>query len=292
MKVSGFTFIKDAITYDYPVVESISSILPLVDEMIIAVGKSGDETLSLIRSINSTKIRVIETVWNESLREGGRVLALETDKAYSAVSEDSDWAFYIQADEVVHEKYYSAIRSAMEKYKDDTTVDGLLFDYVHFYGSFDYVGASGMWYNKEIRIVRKRKDIFSYRDAQGFRKGNNEKLAVKQIHASIYHYGWVKPPAAMQRKQENFHKYWHNDSWIDENVAKASEFSYVEHMQELKKFTGSHPEVMRDRISQKNWKFDIDISMKKRSFKDTLKAFLRIFGIDSTYRNYILKKNK
>jgi hypothetical protein len=173
-----FTFIRNAVQYDYPIVEAIKSILPLCDEFVVAVGKSEDNTLQLIQSIQDTRIRIIETEWDDSLREGGRVLAVETDKAYQAISDDVDWCFYIQGDEAVHEKYHPAIRNAMETYKDMPNIEGLLFDYLHFYGSYDYVGSSYRWYRKEVRIVRKRKDIYSYRDAQGFRKGANQKLTV------------------------------------------------------------------------------------------------------------------
>ena len=166
MKISGFTFVRNAVKYDYPVVEAISSILPLCDELIVAVGHSDDGTMDLIKCIPSSKIRIIETVWDDSLREGGRILAVETDKAFQAIATDADWAIYIQADEVIHEKYHSIIRSEMEKYLAEDTVDGLLFHYKHFYGSYDYVGESWRWYRREIRIVRNNKNIFSYRDAQ------------------------------------------------------------------------------------------------------------------------------
>ncbi len=119
MKVSGFTFVKNAIKYDYPIVEAIKSILPICDEVVVAVGESDDKTLELIQGIDKEKIKIIETKWDESLREGGRVLAVETDKAYKEISEDSDWAFYIQGDEVVHEKYLDTIYDSMKKYKDD-----------------------------------------------------------------------------------------------------------------------------------------------------------------------------
>jgi hypothetical protein len=160
MKVTGFSFVKNAIIYDYPVVEAIRSILPICDEFVVAVGKSDDATLDLIRSID-TKIRIIETEWDETLREGGRVLAVETDKAFRAISADSDWAFYIQGDEVVHEKYLPVIKEAMRKYADNPNVDGLLFNYKHFYGSYDYVGASASWYSNEIRVIKKQScDLF------------------------------------------------------------------------------------------------------------------------------------
>ena len=286
MKVSGFTVIRNAIKYDYPIVEAIQSILPLCDEVVVAVGNSDDNTLELIQNIDP-KIRIIETIWDDSLREGGRVLAVETDKAYAAISADSDWAFYIQGDEVIHEKYHPVILAAMQKYKGDLKVEGLLFNYKHFYGSYDYIGSSLSWYLDEIRIIRNRKDIFSYRDAQGFRKLPNQKLSVKKIDAYVYHYGWVKAPEVMQKKQESFHKMWHDDSWVEENVVKAVEFDYQSKIDQLKLFDETHPLVMQKRIADKNWKFEYDISYNKIRMKDRLKNLLRNYlNIDIRYKNY------
>lgn len=276
--------------YDYPVVEAIKSILPICDDFVIAVGKSDDETLALIQSIDPVKIRIIETEWDENLREGGRVLAVETDKAFNEIAKDSDWAFYIQGDEVVHEKYLDTIKTAMELYKDNSKVDGLIFKYKHFYGSYDYVGASANWYTNEIRVVKNNRSIYSYKDAQGFRKGENQKLFGVHIDAYIYHYGWVKEPAAMQRKQENFNKLWHDDKWVDANIVKADEFDYDKNLNELVRFQESHPEVMKDRIKRTNWKFEYDISRNKKSTKDRFKSFLKIIGIDTSYRNYNVVK--
>ena len=220
MKVAGFTIIRNAIKFDYPVVEAITSILPICDEFIVAIGNSEDETLQLIKSINSPKIKIIETVWNDHLREGGQVLAMETNKAFDAIGKDVDWCFYIQSDECVHEKHLASIKEAMIKYKDDKHVDGLLFNYVHFYGTYNYVGNSRRWYRKEIRIIKNDKSIRSYKDAQGFRKSDNSKLNVKPISAEIYHYGWVKPPTAQQAKQEHFHKMWHDDEWTKKTLLR------------------------------------------------------------------------
>ncbi|MBN2669816.1 MAG: hypothetical protein JXR60_11385 [Bacteroidales bacterium] len=291
MKVSGFTFIRNAITYDYPVEEAIKSILPICDEFIVAVGNSSDDTHSKIEQIAPDKIKIIDTIWDDSLREGGRVLAVETDKAFAAISEDTDWCFYIQGDEVVHEKYLDTIYQAMQKTKDRKDIDGLLFKYLHFYGSYDFVGASSKWYKHEIRVIKNNPKIYSYRDAQGFRKNEDEKLNVIPIDAYIYHYGWVKDPRKMQKKQETFHKYWHDDRWIDQNVVKSSAFDYEMHVKELKRFEGSHPRVMLDRINQKNWQFDYDISINQKSLKDRIKNLMsRFFGVELGYKNYILKR--
>jgi hypothetical protein len=268
MRVSGFTIVRNAIKYDYPIKEAILSILPLCDEVIVAVGNSEDDTLGLIRSIPSNKIKIIETIWDDNLREGGKVLAAETNKALDEISKESDWAIYIQADEVMHEKYYDNILKAMLEYKDHHKVEGLLFKYLHFYGSYDYIGDSRKWYRNEIRIIKNDKQIRSYKDAQGFRK-NNKKLRVKLIDAYIYHYGWVKPPEAQQAKQKTFNKLWHDDEWMKKNISSSNEFDYSQ-IDSLAHFTGSHPKIMEERIKSINWKFSFDPTQKKLSPKNYL----------------------
>ncbi|HEX8517380.1 MAG TPA: glycosyltransferase family 2 protein [Bacteroidia bacterium] len=286
MKVSGFTIARNIIKYDYPIVEAISSILPICDEVVVAVGKSEDETLELIRSINSPKIKIIETVWDESLREGGRVLANETNKAFAATDPKSDWCFYIQGDEVIHEKYLPVIKVAMLENLDNKNVEGLLFNYTHFYGSYDFIGDSRMWYRKEIRVIRNDRQISSYRDAQGFRK-NGKKLKVKQIGAFVYHYGWVKNPAAQQAKQQSFNKLWHDDGWMKKNVPDVNEFDYSQ-IDSVAKFTGTHPLIMQSRIGKMNWKFSFDPTRKKMSFKKRILYFIeKSFGWKiGEYKNY------
>lgn len=287
MRVSGFTIVRNAIKYDYPIKEAILSILPLCDEVIVAVGNSEDDTLGLIRSIPSNKIKIIETIWDDNLREGGKVLAAETNKALDEISKESDWAIYIQADEVMHEKYYDNILKAMLEYKDHHEVEGLLFKYLHFYGSYDYIGDSRKWYRNEIRIIKNDKQIRSYKDAQGFRK-NNKKLRVKLIDAYIYHYGWVKPPEAQQAKQKTFNKLWHDDEWMKKNISSSNEFDYSQ-IDSLAHFTGSHPKIMEERIKSINWKFSFDPTQKKLSPKNyLLQKIEQLTGWRiGEYKNYI-----
>lgn len=291
MKVTGFTIIRNAIKYDYPVVEAITSILPVCDEFLVSVGNSEDGTLDLIKAINSPKIKIMESVWDDSLREGGKLLSIETNKVFDAIDASSDWCFYIQSDEVVHEKYHASILKGMEDFKDDKTVDGLLFNYVHFYGNYNYVGNSRRWYRKEIRIIKNNKNIRSYKDAQGFRKTDDTKLNVKAIDAAVYHYGWVKPPKAQQAKQENFHKMWHDDAWMKKNIAAVDEFDYS-NIDSLEEFKGTHPKTMLDRVATQNWKFKFDASKIQLSIKDKL-----LLLIEKTsgwrvgeYKNYTLLK--
>jgi glycosyltransferase involved in cell wall biosynthesis len=285
--ICGFTMVRNAIKFDYPIVESIKSILPIVDEYLVAVGNSDDGTLELIKNIGSPKIKIIETVWDDSLRLGGQVLAVETNKSFDAIGDHFDWCFYLQGDEVVHEKYHQTILDACAKYKDRKEVEGLLFDYTHFYGSFDYVGDSRTWYRKEIRIIKNDKSIRSYKDAQGFRKGGR-KLQVKPIPAQIYHYGWVRDPRFQQAKQESFNKLWHSDDYVQQNVANANEYDYKT-IDSLKRFEGTHPAIMKERLGHMNWAFTWDINQKKFSFKE---GFLYWFEKLTTKRLFEYKNYK
>ena len=272
MKVIGFTFIRNAIKYDYPIVEAIQSILSICDSVVVAVGKSEDETLQLIQSIDNQRIRIIETVWDDTLRAGGRVLAVETDKAFDAIETDADWCFYIQGDEILPEMYLETVRNALEKWKDDENTEGLLFKYRHFYGSYDFVGQSRKWYRQEIRIIKNDKSIRSYQDAQGFRK-QGKKLKVREIDAYIHHYGWVKHPQTQQLKQLTFNKLWHSDATVSNMVADVAAFDYSQ-IDDLNKYEDPHPIVMQPRIAALNWQFNFDPTKKKLTVKERFSRFI------------------
>jgi hypothetical protein len=256
MKVGGFTFIRNAVRNDYPVVEAITSILPVCDEFVVALGNCDDETEGLIRGINSSKIKIINTTWDDSLREGGVVFADQTDIAFNGLSADVDWAFYIQGDECVHEKYLPLIKKEMQDNLNNTRIEGLLFKYLHFYGSYNFYGHSRRWYRREIRIIRNNKAIHSYRDAQGFRWGGR-KINVKLIDAFIYHYGWVKPPEGLKNKLKNFNQFYHDDEWLQNNLPETFEFDY-KNADRLLPFTSTHPAVMKKRIAATNWILNLD----------------------------------
>jgi hypothetical protein len=274
VKVTGFSFIRNAVKFQYPVVEAIKSILPLCNEVVVAVGASDDGTRDLVASIDP-KIRIIDTIWNDNLVEGGAVLAEETNKALKAIGDDSDWCFYIQGDEIVHEHGYDEIQKAMQRWKDDKRVDGLLFKYLHFYGSFDYIGTSSLWYRNEIRIIKNNRHIYSYRDAQGFRKGDNEKLKVKPLNAWVHHYGWVRPPDVMWAKQCNLGSYYDGQEALQHNPERvySGQLDYSR-IDALKKFTGTHPAIMQEKIKHVNWQFNYDVSYNKLKLKDRLKNFV------------------
>jgi hypothetical protein len=288
MKICGFTFVRDAVKYDYPVVESITSILPIVDEFIVSIGYCNDGTLELIESISSPKIKIVHSVWDESLKKGGQVLAVETNKALARVPAIYDWAFYLQADEVVHEKYLDEIVKAAGKYADDKKVEALLFKYVHFYGTYDFIGDSRRWYMHEIRLIRNNGNISSFKDAQSFRSKQNKKLAVKRIDAEIYHYGWVRHPHKQFEKVINFYRLWDGEEYSYPEPTGNDQFDFFKDADSLASFKDTHPAVMQKRVAEKNWQIDFDAGRKRFSPKDRLLYRIekltgkRLFD----YRNY------
>ncbi len=243
MKVSGCCIVRDAVKYDYPVVEAIESILPLCDEFIAGVGKSDDGTIELIRNIPG--VTVFESEWDENLRKGGEVLSQETNKAVARCS--GDWIFNIQADEVVHERSLPAVKDALLRYFGVGGVEGLLFDYIHFYGSYDVYKRSFAWYPHEVRVIRGNSGISSQGDAKGFRTGG-KKLIVAPSGGVIHHYGWVRSPEEMLEKKKAFYRFWHDDSFIEKNFVMQKEHCFWDRIWALGVFRGTHPVVMKKRI--------------------------------------------
>jgi hypothetical protein len=262
MKISGFTFVRNATKLAFPFKESILSILPIVDEYVIAYceGDEEDETLALIESISSNKIKIIETTWDPKTYYSNTLYAQLSDIAKEQCS--GDWLFYLQGDEVVHERYHNVIKEACQYYLNNTEVEGLLFDYKHFWGDFDHYFSHHGWYPREIRIIRNLPQIHSWRDAQSFRvydsfessaefylqKANTRKLKVAAIPCEIYHYGWVRDPVKMRTKQNGM------ISTLDPNLAKPVELT-IDYgpLNQVPKFKGSHPAVMKNRIAAMDW---------------------------------------
>ena len=281
MKVSGATFVRNAVKFGYPVTESIRSILPICDEFIVNVGDSEDATLGLIESIGDPRIKIIQSVWDDSSRSGGRILSEQTDIALRECS--GDWIFYIQADEVMHERYLETLRTRMEELEPAAEVQGLLFDFVHFYSSYWLVQGIGRWYRREIRVIRNSLGTSSWRDAQGFRL-NGRKLRVALAHAEMYHYGWARDPRVMFRKQKNLDRYWHDDQWIEDKWSGGFAFDRAG----LVPFAGSHPAVMDARIAEADWDIFADPEKRGKLRPPRLAALRKLMSRIGEYKNYRL----
>lgn len=251
MRVSGFSFVRDAVRLHYPVAESIRSVLPLVDEFVITVGRGEDGTSERIRAIGDPKIRVLETEWDAALFVHGAINAEQSNLALDQCT--GDWAIYVQADEVIHEDDHPRIRAAMEKWLPDSRVEGLLFRYLHFWGDFDRVHWTRNWYRHEVRVVRRIPAMRSWKSAQGFRV-DGSKPRVRDSGARIFHYGWVRPPEVMKRKQMALDRLHHPEDWVRRRHPEPGvPFDYGP-LGHLRRFEGTHPAVMAEWMAAKDWR--------------------------------------
>lgn len=263
MKISGFSFVRNGVKLYYPVAESIRSILPICEEFVVAVGK-GDEddaTRRIIEGIGDPKIKIIDTVWDETHFDRGIVNAIQTDIAKEACT--GDWLFYLQADEVVHEKYLPVIEARCRGLLERPEVEGLLFAYKHFWGDYRHFHGGHGWYPFEIRIIRNLPGIHSYQSAQSFRHfepyehprqpHGTRKLRVAAVDAEIYHYGWVRPPHLMQVKRRALDTVHWGSKRAAEYYEKAPKVFDYGPLDRLAVFDGIHPAVMKERIAGMGW---------------------------------------
>jgi len=317
MRISGFSMAKNAAKLYYPLKQAIMSVLPVVDEFIVVIGDcdEDDRTREEVSAIRNNKIKIIDTVWDLQKYPRGMEHAHQTDIAMRECS--GDWLFYLQSDEVVHEKYLPHIVHICEKYLDNKNVEGFLFNYRHFWGDYDHYQDSHCWYRKEIRIIRNDPDIHSWESAQSFRKipgfdgvsyrqkKNTFKLKVIGLDAYIYHYGWVRPPVLMKQKIKAINIIHQDRQKIDalENSgAFTGNYDYGP-LNRLPVFKETHPGVMKDWIAQFDWKDQLrysgGLSTNRPKHKHDKLKFRIISFIEKNmlggrrlgeFKNYILVK--
>jgi glycosyltransferase involved in cell wall biosynthesis len=283
--ISGFTFIRNGVELGFPFEASIRSLLPLVDEFVVVVGLSNDDTLARVRAIDSPKIRIIETIWNERMADRGFVYAQQKMIAQYACT--GDWAFYLEGDEVVHEAELANIRASVDQHHTNPAVEALVFDYHHFYGTPEFVANSPAWYRRECRLIRNT--IRSYApDGQYWlitsdhKKGRNPQAALANAH--IYHYGWVRSNEAMQKKLDQVSKFWSHGA----PTVRYSNFD----AQVLQPFTGTHPELVKpwlESSAEKSFTIDPNYRLSKRERRHRwLMKLEKAFGLDFSRKHFKL----
>jgi len=296
MKISGFSFARNAVRYSFPIAEAIRSALPLCDEFIIALGKGDDDdrTREAVFSIGDPKLRIIDTVWPQP-GAGGHIYSGQTNIALDACT--GDWCFYLQCDEVLHERYLPVLRARCQDLLADRAVEGLLFTYRHFWGDYDHCQDGHKWYPAEIRMVRNGIGVRSIGDAQSFRIGGR-KLRVALARAEIYHYGYVRPPRLMQRRNYATEVNYWGTAGADRRCAGRPPAYDFGPLDRVPVFRGTHPAVMRERIAAMDWKHELQYSGAPATRHKHDRAKYRLLTwIERTflggrrlggYRNYVL----
>jgi len=284
MKISGFTFIKNGQLLGYPFIESIQSILPIVDEFVINVGRSEDKTLELIQSINSNKIRIIVSEWNDSMVDKGYVYGQQ--KMIAQFNCKGDWAFYIEGDEVYHEDDLDKIKKSMNTYLNDPRVEALVFDFFHFYGNSNSILKSPGWYRSEARIIKNSVRSYAPDGLFWLVLGSNKNgryPRAKHTGVNCYHYGWLRSEEQMNLKSKKVKKYWGEHykkidyTQIDQNI--------------IKKFDGTHPAAIEGWLPKSTglYKADLNYALTSKEKKHRMMIKLeKIFGLELSKKNYKL----
>lgn len=265
MRVSGFTFLRNAVKLDYPAVEAIRSVLPLVDEFVVNVGRlpgeADDGTLGMVRDIGSPKLRIIESLWSPQMNRGAYVYAQQTNIALFNCT--GDWAVYVQCDEVVHEGDHDLLRDAMQRYMDDARVDALTLHQLNFWGDYQtilhrrpWIGRRKCWIVKPHHFVLSRGDAANFTVHPKF-KERGRKVRAVETAARQFHYGAIKSGKALREKEANNAKFWTERRF---DVEKATEATFYHQVpkQFVCRFDGSHPAVMSQRIAEHEISLDHD----------------------------------
>ncbi|MGH8024650.1 MAG: glycosyltransferase [Limisphaerales bacterium] len=291
MKISGFTFLRNGQKLGYPFIASVRSILPIVDEFIVALGPCEDDTEKMLGEIGDAKIRTISTQWNENIRPDYSVkgFVYGQQKTIALANCTGDWAFYLEADEVVHEDDLPKIRGTMEKYLDDDRIEALAFDYLHFYGNANTIAWSPGWYRSEVRIVRNTIPIWSsealyFNVVVGHKKSRYPRAA--HTGTTIFHYGWVRSEAQMNLKSAASLKYWQNRSPGAVDYSKIDPWT-------LRLFTGSHPKAVQDWLPKAEGLFRADPNhqLTRREKKHRMMLRLeRLLGFRFNKKHYRLAR--
>ena len=284
MKVSAFTFIKNGQILGYPFLQSIQSILPIVDEFVINVGASEDETLDMIRSIQDKKIRIIQSKWNDGMHNRGYVYGQQ--KMIAQFNCTGDWAFYIEGDEVYHEEDLEKIHKSMKLHLNDSKVEALVFDFKHFYGNANTILDSPGWYRKEARIIKNSVRSYAPDGLFWLVLESNKKGRypwAKHTGASCYHYGWVRSQDQMNLKSTKVQKYWGGD---------PVKIDYTQMDQSIiRPFQGTHPKIVENWLPKDIGIFEVDssykLTQKQKNHRFKIKIE-KLFSIDLSKKHFKL----
>lgn len=184
-----------------------------------------------------------------------------------------DWVVYLEGDEIIDVKDIPYIKSMLNKYLEDSQVEAFVFNYYHFYGSPDYIASSPRWYKMAPRIIRNSIRTWAP-DGLFWVVMNKNKQGrypfAKLLDCYIYHYGHVRPIIAMNEKNKRVEKYWGKAPRIFNNYNTIDPKTII-------KFTGAHPEIIKNwinTVAQKNFNNNFAYKLSFRDIRHRILVFI------------------
>ena len=146
--ITGLTIIKNVSLHNYPIKYSYDTVKSILDELIIVVGNSSDNTMEIATDIAEKhgNARIVKVTWPEGKPKVlGKVTNLGLKKC------KGDWVYYFQADEFADRRNLDLIGDALKR-----KPNSYIFPFVHFYGDIKHLQKNPS-YKYAIRLFRNKK---------------------------------------------------------------------------------------------------------------------------------------
>jgi len=244
-KLCGVQIVRNGVKYDYCFKESILSMLPICDCVVVGYVESEDNTLEVLKSIDSDKLRILmltEADWN--FQDGCERLSYLTN----ACIQEADRLGYqyilsLQSDEILDPSSFSAIKAAL-----NVGAEGYLCTRINLWKS-PYLELS-VEHNRlpcSKYIARLSKSCYrAYSDA--------ESIGVQSVedfvhHIKIWHMGFVRKREVMKSKIINMQVGVFSMSNYDSKLDQCEVFNpdlWFDPKNDLTPITGELPIVIQE----------------------------------------------
>lgn len=235
---------------DYLIVQSVSSLLPICDEVVICDCDSDDGTKQIINdwATQEPKIKVVDYLWTDPKGDPGWYV---TWVNYAKSNLSTSHCILLDADELLHE---DSQREVLDAARDKKV---LICNRHNFWKDAQHLIPDGQCCSREVIRVGPTK-MFMPSDYPDPRCQEAMDEAVKS-NVQLFHYGFLRERKAFFRKARAVQKIWADDYDKRLEAAEKGEGNWMDHdgvvpwKDKLDKFKGTHPEIIKPWLRQRGY---------------------------------------
>ena len=254
--LAGFSYIYNGIDFDIPFIESIRSVIDVVDQFVLTECHSKDNTWELCLNLQKeypNKIKLLRRGWVRHFTE----ISILANWTALHIDENIGYKMQLQADEVVHEKDLDELKLLPEKMNKENKT-AAVWNYVHFLGGPSITFP--FCYSELVRTVRRNGEWEVIGDGVQFAKhrGVIPQNELLNTNIEIFHYGKMKNPYKGFKKEVDFQNLFTDIGFPDPKMKRMQDsfgeefcdyiylFEGAIKENKIKKFEGTHPKVMEE----------------------------------------------